>query len=91
MKRLIYLLSAVAILFSGCDKVEEKPESGQEVGGSTTEIKALPEFIYASVTDEQGANTRTFVDENKKYNQSCIDSLDYIEFADDFAHRIGGG
>ena len=78
MKRLIYLLSAVAILFSGCDKVEEKPESGQEVGGSTTEIKALPEFIYASVTDEQGANTRTFVDENKKVLWQNGDAVSYF-------------
>lgn len=78
MKRLIYLLSAVAILFSGCDKFEEKPESGQEVGGSTTEIKALPEFIYASVTDEQGANTRTFVDENKKVLWQNGDAVSYF-------------
>ncbi|MBO5916894.1 MAG: leucine-rich repeat domain-containing protein, partial [Bacteroidales bacterium] len=78
MKRLIYLFSAVAILFSGCDKVEEKPESGQEVGGSTTEIKALPEFIYASVTDEQGANTRTFVDENKKVLWQNGDAVSYF-------------
>ena len=78
MKRLIYLLSAVAILFIGCDKVEEKPESDQEVGGSTTEIKALPEFIYASVTDEQGANTRTFVDENKKVLWQNGDAVSYF-------------
>ncbi len=78
MKRLIYLLSAVAILFIGCDKVEENPESGQEVGGITTEINALPEFIYASVTDEQGANTRTFVDENKKVLWQNGDAVSYF-------------
>ena len=36
----------------------------------------------------KGYDSETFVEENKKYNQSCIDSLDYIEFADDFTQEM---
>ena len=49
------------------------------------------EFVNKSkyaVENKAFYDSETFVEENKKYNQSCIDSLDYIEFADDFTQEM---
>lgn len=58
MKRLIYIFSAVVLLYS-CVMMDEIDQPGDNISSA---IK-LPEVLYASVTnDEQDSQTRTFVD-----------------------------
>ena len=57
MKKLIYLLFAIA-LFSSCEKDELVEQSHQ--GG--TAGNNLPEVLYVSMADEQDSQSRTVLD-----------------------------
>lgn len=88
---IVIVLVAVAFIFYGNLIFESKPFNPMEdlMDGILTIVVGLTiKLALAEQGMIKGYDSETFVEENKKYNQSCIDSLDYIEFADDFTQEM---
>lgn len=87
----VIILVAIAFIFYGNLIFESKPFNPMEdlMDGILTIVVGLTiKLALAEQGMIKGYDSETFVEENKKYNQSCIDSLDYIEFADDFTQEM---
>ena len=78
MKRIIYLMTAVALLW-GCDRNQEQFLPEENEGENTAiEIGELPEVLYASMAGEQDdAETRTYWDDTKVLWQNG-DAISYF-------------
>lgn len=88
---IVIILVAIAFIFYGNLIFESKPFNPMEdlMDGILTIVVGLTiKLALAEQGMIKGYDSETFVEENKKYNQSCIDSLDYIEFADDFTQEM---
>lgn len=72
MKKLVYLLFAM-VLFSSCEKDElfEQSHQGGTVAGN------LPEVLYATIADEQDAQSRTYLD-NKTVMWQSSDEVSFF-------------
>ena len=88
---IVIILVSIAFIFYGNLVFESKPFNPMEdlMDGILTIVVGLTiKLALAEQGMIKGYDSETYVEENKKYNQSCIDSLDYIEFADDFTQEM---
>ena len=72
MKKLVYLLFAT-LLFSSCEKDELFEQSHQ----GNTAVGNLPEVLYATIADEQDAQSRTYLD-NKTVMWQTSDKVSFF-------------
>ena len=88
---IVIVLVAIAFVFYGNLIFESKPFNPVEdlLDGLLTICVGLTiKLALAEQGMIKGYDSETYVQENEKYNQNCIDSLDYIEYADDFTQEM---
>ena len=80
MKRLFYLLSAIALV-SSCNKADDVIQPNQDVIINSSEnTTQLPEVLYASIADgqESESETRTYVTDGNKIVWHAGDAISYF-------------